>query len=469
MKYKKFILRFAIMLIAVATLVGSFVYIVDPLQFYRKATWYSPIYSWHERYQNPGLARNYEYDTIIIGTSMTENFLPTEVGKTLGGAQVMKLSMEGSTAIEHRMIADVAIRTGQVKRVLWGLDYFSLRQYPSDEEFPYYLYDTNPFNDYKYIFNESNIESAIDNLKNDADEESRKRKLERLNNWDKMVKYGKDRVIPFWEKASISEQGFSTNEDSLESVQNSFNTYIVSLVKAHPEIEFIFYYPPYSVLRQQVWYITNPARYDNQLAMKRYMFEQLSAFPNVSIHEFQTDSSITYNLDQYKDLSHHSGQINQLIIEQIVAGTHLVTKDNLEASIDLMRKQAENVVVNDDNTVFSIIPRVNGELVVFGDIPKTSNSIVSVSLETLSEALDAEMDYDLDNQVATLKKGDRTVVLTLSEGTAEVNGEPETLEAPLQQYKGSLYGPLKSISTMLGADVTIDESDPYLKKYNIDL
>lgn len=123
---RRMILQFFILSVVFAVLVGGLTYVLDPLQYYRKSTWYSPVFTSEQRYQNPGLVRNYSYDTIILGTSMTENFLPSVVGEALGG-QAIKLSMRGSTADEQYKIASLALETGKVKKVLWGLDYFALK------------------------------------------------------------------------------------------------------------------------------------------------------------------------------------------------------------------------------------------------------------------------------------------------------------------------------------------------------
>lgn len=104
-----------------------------PITIYHRPSWYTPLLSEEERYQNPGLAKNYDYDNIIIGTSMTENFLPSQVDASLGGT-TLKLSMEGSTVDEHYKIAKLALETGKVKQVLWGLDYFSLKLATAEDE-----------------------------------------------------------------------------------------------------------------------------------------------------------------------------------------------------------------------------------------------------------------------------------------------------------------------------------------------
>ncbi|ANS76694.1 hypothetical protein AWM70_20665 [Paenibacillus yonginensis] len=468
-KHKLFLVQFLGFILLFALLVGSFVVIVDPLQFYRKATFYTPTYSWQERYQNPGLARNYHYDTIVLGSSMTENFLPSEVGEKLHGS-VLKLSIEGSTAREQNLTAKVAFGTGQVKQVLWGLDYFAFRgNHVSDQgDFPYYLYDNNILNDYKYIFNESNITSAYEALKHSKARAATHPSLEKLNNWDRSVKYGRDPVIKNWEFARYNESAYGDNEDPLESVKQSFNDNVLQLVKEHPETTFYFYYPPYSILRQQVWYTTNPQRYANQLEMKRYMYEQLSSFDNVSIHEFQTDKEITYTLDNYKDMSHHSGAINSLIVDEIAKGTHQVTADNLEQEIHNLKRQAENVVINkDDGTVYSLDLKINGEERSFGFIPPSTGDTLMAPLKKFAELLGTSFDYDQASQTLTLKYGEDTAVLTKGSDEAQVNGQTVKLAAPVDQIAGTMAAPLESIPALFGGKAEVGELSDYMRSVEI--
>lgn len=469
-KYKKFLFQFLGMVVLFAILIGSFSYIVDPLQFYHKASFYTPKLSWQERYQNPGLARNYEYDTIVLGSSMTENFLPSEVGEKLNG-DVLKLSIEGSTIGEQSSTAQVAFRTGQVKQVLWGIDYFAFRNNNTtgNEDFPAYLYDTNPLNDYKYVFNESNIKSALTALSESPGRSNLQlSSLERLYNWDKAVTYGRDLVIKNWGTARNNEVAYGNNEDPLESVKQTFDDNVVSIVAAHPETKFYLYYPPYSILRQQIWYKTNPGRYANQLEMKRYMFEKLQPFSNVSIYDFQADSSITYDLDQYKDLSHHSGAINSLIVDEISKGTHKVTADNLESGIQLLKLQAENVIVNTEaGTVYSINASLNGEPQSFGFLPPATGEVIMAPLKPYAQMLGIAFDYNIDKKLITLAKGDQVAELTVGSDQALLDGQPVQLAAPVENKIGIMAAPLESIPALFGGTVTFGKEQDKLLDVDI--
>jgi len=468
LKNLRFIGTFLAFVLLFGAIVGTFVFAVDPLQFYRKAS-YPPLFSREQRYQNPGLAKNYDYNMIIIGSSMTENFLPTEVGKKLGG-DVLKLSTEGSTAKEQRMMADLAVGTGQVKKILWGLDYFSLRENSVRDEasFPFYLYDDNVLDDYKYIFNISNVRHAFGALFLPKDQKPQYRNLETLNNWSYMSSYGAKKVMAKWKEAWLAEQTSGTSEPSLDLVKERFHENILSLVKTHPEIEFIFYYPPYSVIRQQVWYSLNPQRFANQQEMKVYMYEQLSAFDNVSIHDFQSDSSITYDLTKYKDLSHHSGSINQRIVDEIVAGTHKVTASNLERFNQDLERQVSTLVINENGPIFSLTITVNGQPATFSQVPTTSKDQVRVPLKDFAQGIGAEFDYDTGTKEATLIKGGNKLVFSVGDPIASLNGQAVELKSPAVIVKERLVGPVKQITELLGGHVTETETDgPYFLNYDL--
>lgn len=333
-------------------------YVVDPLQFYRQATWYTPIFSEEQRFQNPSLARNWEYDTIILGTSMTENFVPSHVDEVFGGdTKTLKLSISGSSLYEERLAGEVALRTGQVKRIIWGLDYASFRGgkellHEEYGEFPLYLYDTNLWNDVKYLFNISTLKNSLRVLMRKLTHtEQPAIPLDRLNNWQQKYNYAFNlqSVYNHYEQAKEADiravqQGA---RDSLAAAKESFDHNVLRIVREHPEIEYHFFYPPYSILRFQLWYEYQPGRFQNQMEIKEYIYEQLSEYPNVRIHDFQSEQEITHNLAHYKDISHYSEAINAYMIEQMVTGAYeTAAMEDVKRMNDELLRQVEQYEMN---------------------------------------------------------------------------------------------------------------------------
>jgi hypothetical protein len=460
--YKRTLAAFLAGSLLLTFLISITTYIIDPLQQYRKAAWYKPTFSQEQRYQNPGLAKNYDYDTIILGTSMTENFSPSQVGKALGG-KTLKLSIQGSTAGEQYQIAKLALDTGKVKTVLWGLDYFALKSgVPEDQgPFPFYLYDNKLWNDYKYWFNITTYQllwkSLTKRLTGAAPQD-----LEHLYNWQRGSSFSEFLVVKDYKKAQVEEAYFGLNEDPLSSIKNSFNTYILSLVKAHPEVDFRFYYPPYSILRQVVWQKTNKVRYENQIEMKTWMFDQFHKNPNVKVYDFQTEADWTFNLSLYKDLSHHTEDLNKAIAEAIGRNDakYLLTKQNVESFNTDLRRQVASAIVDRQNHLqrFTVWKgRIgNGDPVEFSLAAAPGDGELLVPVKEALPLLGATLGWDQATKTLTLERNSRKLQMEIGGRQATVDGRSEPLADPAEIFKGSTLIPLHDAADKLGVKVHVE-------------
>lgn len=458
---------FAIGFAGVAVLLS---WAIDPLQHYHKS-WYKPFFSSEERYQNAGLARNYDYDTIILGTSMTENFLPSVVGKAMGG-HVMKLSLRGSLMPEQYETAKLALSTGKVKQVLWGIDYFALRQ-PTDEEgegFPSYLYDDNWLNDYSYWFSITPYEELAKGMTKLAVRRA-EQNLERLDNWNNVVQFGRKLVMNDYRNAQQSEYYFGANEDPLSSVQQTFNTYVLSLVQAHPEVKFTFYYPPYSVLRQAVWQQTNLVRYENQLTMRKWMFEQLQSHPNARLFDFQAESGWTFDLDQYKDLSHHREAINTAIAEAIGRddAAYRVTADNVDARNAMLEEQVNSLVINEKQGTVAAYPiTIAGRQASFSNRTAAGDDDVLVPAKEAAALIGATMNWDAASKTFTMRRSDIRMTMSTGKAVANVNGTKLEAPSPAQLVDNKLNIPLIFVAECLGMHVTKTVKAPAVTAFSIE-
>ena len=461
---------FALFSVIAAAAVFAMTAVIDPLQFYHKVTWYTPRFSTEERYQNPGLAKNWDYDTIIIGTSMTENFLPSVVGKELGG-KVMKLSMEGSTADEHHKMAQVALRTGKVKKILWGLDYFSLKanSYDNSSKFPEYMYDDKLWNDYKYLFNYSVFEQFFASLKARYDG-LKQQNLEYLNNWNRIVTYGKDRVGKAYSKANLEETYFGLNEESLDVVKKSFNDNILALVKDNPDVEFYVYYPPYSVLRQTVWYDTNSARFENQIQMRKWMYEQFSKYPNVKLYDFQAADEWTYDLDLYKDLSHHKQDVNTWIAEAIGRDDpkYRVTDQNVDELNARLEEDARTATLTTANDAVRFQVVVDGKPVSFANrILAEEGDELFVPAKLAAAQLKADIQWDQATKTAVLSSGGTKVKMTAGSKQASTNDKTVEAKYAPELNGGTLLVPLGFVAGQLGWNVSVGQADEQMSQMTI--
>lgn len=326
-------------------------YIIDPLQFYRKA-FYSPIFEKQMRYQLPELAKNYDYNTIVLGSSMAENHVPSYIDKKMG-FKTLKLAMSAGLPKEQNMLAKVAFDTGKVKNVIWCIDYFAIRE-PAGRvredqgPFPYYLYDHNALNDIKYLFN---IDSTIDSAKivgnkllNRAlNRNSIPESLDLLYTWTdpKIFIFNRERVLKNW-NARETYAATIDQRTEMNNITTNLSDNVIMFVREHPEVNFYFYHPPYSILQHIFYYNANKQLFDNELFAKKYLFQQIGGLPNVKIDDFQHEDKITFNLNNYKDIAHHSMKINEFVIDSIAKDEYRVTAGNLEPHLLKLRDQVES-------------------------------------------------------------------------------------------------------------------------------
>jgi hypothetical protein len=110
----------------------------------------------NQRSQNDGLLRQFDFDGIITGTSMTHKFLSTEMD-VLFGTNSIKASFAGGSYREINEMLEKAFRLHpDLKVVIRSLDLDQLtseKDRMRDGVFPSYLYDEKSLNDVKYLLN----------------------------------------------------------------------------------------------------------------------------------------------------------------------------------------------------------------------------------------------------------------------------------------------------------------------------
>lgn len=305
--------------------ISLFNFLIDPLQFYRKAS-YRPVFSTNQRLQNPGLAKNYDYNTIIIGTSLTDNFRSSYINDKWG-CTTLKLPIAGSSLKEQSMLANVVMRSGKVATVLWGLDITSATGSPDEVrqatgQFPYYLYnDSNILNDIKYIFSGTTTRFSVTVLASNL-LHIKTEPLETLNDWKDDCKFDRSEVVKTYEK-SLNKKIQNTGS-RFENYKENFEQNVIQVIEKNSDKKFILFFPPNSMPFYHSLYLRDPYFIEDWIQCKLYLLDKLSNRKNVEIFDFQDDYETSYNLNNYKDMLHYSPNINQHMFDEIAKGGFIV-------------------------------------------------------------------------------------------------------------------------------------------------
>ena len=320
--------------------------LIDPFEVYHKATAFiPPITNGTQNYSNAGVAKNYDYDSVIIGSSMTENFRPSQLDELLGGSFV-KLPINGGSPFNHKQMMDMAFGSHDVKRVLYGLDIDSLTYFYKQPkcEMPDYLYDDNLFNDTAYWFNHSVLLDYIpDCLRTLGQSDPDQR--DTMYMWTDLYEYGRDaalRGVTF--TGETVDQGENSGAPVLcTQYQLNFDHNLAPYFEDHPQTEFLIFFPPYSLARWVEFY--QQGNLEFYLGQKEALVEAFLQYDNVKVYDFTAEIPWITDLDNYIDTSHYGGWINDEMIRRIADGENrITTTSQVRENDDILRQYVAYVV-----------------------------------------------------------------------------------------------------------------------------
>ena len=342
MKRKTWSLLCLAALLAALALLSGVVIAIDPFQIYRRAERYiPPIDNTTQVYANAGIVRHYDYDSAIVGTSVTENFLPSQLDALFGG-RFIKLCTSAGTAYNHALLLDIAFDTHDMKRVIYGLDVYSYIALLDEtgSEVPLYLYDKNPFNDVKYWLNRSVFGSFLPRCLRTWGQQQDDSLRDSMYSWAGQDNYG--RVALYNAQFTQPETVFPADRD-VNLAQENLDTHLLPFITEHPGTEFIFFFPPYSAAEWST--MKSKGTLDSMLTLRGVLYDALSVYENVTVYDFAARGDWALNLDNYKDTLHYGQWINDEIAACIARGKYAVTsRAQLDAATAVLRSWADELL-----------------------------------------------------------------------------------------------------------------------------
>ena len=320
--------------IAVLFLIGALVYHIDPAMHYH----YPYIERYHyelsdQRWQNNGITKHFDYDAVITGSSMTEQFKTSEVDD-LFGVRSIKVPYSGASykEVNDNLKIDLQYHP-DLKLVIRGLDmnrFFddcSAMEYEL-EEYPSYLYNENAFDDVNYLFNRDAIietyKLLAETLQGTAPGIT---SFDEYSIWQDHYTFGINAVCPngICMEGLERRQVHLSNEEKLVIRENIYAN-VISIAEEYPEVKFYYFFPPYSA----VWWSdqVKDGMVCRQIEAEQYIIELLLECDNVRLYSFNNRTDITTDLNHYKDAGHYASWINSLMLGWMYNGEGLLTWEN---------------------------------------------------------------------------------------------------------------------------------------------
>ena len=338
---QKFIRSFFIRtLILLAAVIGAVV-LFDPFYQYHKPLPGLKAVLTDKEYQCVGTLRNFDYNALIVGSSVCENYNNGWFDQGFDCRTIKAIRSYGATA-DLKTLLDIAYEEHTLDYVFYNIDPSSLSA-DADPTFvstgcPMYLYDRNHWNDYPYVLNKDVLMEKLPYMLaysfiGDYDEGD-------SYNWAQWKYFGADLAIGMYaRKPTIAEmQPEDMNEEALaENI-----ALLTELVESLPETTFKFFFSPYSMLWWDNAYRTGER--DAVIYNEKQAVKTLLAYDNVEIYFYQDAREIITNLDNYMDMIHFSKDINYWVYDQIAKGEGRLTIDNYEERLEGMRALSQELV-----------------------------------------------------------------------------------------------------------------------------
>ena len=313
---------------------------VDPFFQYHKPLAWFPYLVDNQVNQNPGLAKHMDYDSILIGSSMTASF-NTDWFEELMGMKTQKLSYNGSYPKDLSNIMQLVFdaKGDQVKAVYMAVDQSTFSADPEETKFPVtdYLYDDNVFNDVPYLLNKDVLLDYI--LRPLADRKDASDWAELYKPWWTDEYYNKANVLMYYEAAEEKQEEEALAADYFkDAVEENLQKNILPYIEAHPETEFYIFYPPYSIL---FWNdVTREKELEAVIGRLEYMTERLLNYENVHVFNFLGKEDIICNLNNYADYMHYHKNVCRYITECFATGENELHPENYGQAFDEIRTLA---------------------------------------------------------------------------------------------------------------------------------
>jgi hypothetical protein len=368
MTYTRKIQFYFLTIVIIVGLLFPAYYVYDPLQVFHK-TWRKKFtVGKNLRQQAAGIIDHYDYyDSVILGTCMMENTSAKEASHYLGGTFV-NLSFPDGTYLERYIVLQSLFRQHKVKTVLYSLDinpYYkqkkAYKSYPLSE-FDF-LYDTNRWNNIKVYLNDHYL-SCLMTLSQSPECIGKETTLDRPNAWHKIAHHqacygGLDHWAACKEHSRATRGAIKKIADTVQHVANQeirslspketellkkktivyLDTYLLSLVKSHPDTRFVLVDPPYSRAEYAIWAQYNQPKFELYKTALTYLARQSDHYPNLEVFSFGSEVFLDH-LKHYKDLLHYHYSINTWMLQAISQKRGLIKTSNVRTYLQNITHKA---------------------------------------------------------------------------------------------------------------------------------
>lgn len=326
---RKFIYAFlgtiSILFLAYTVLIA----IIDPFYvFHMPGRGMKVIKTDKAHYVARGLIRNADYDMLICGSSMCENFHIDDANEIFyeGEERCLKVVQHGSYSNDLRASLEAAARAKKAKVIIMALD-TSIFQKPEEgyrSDMPHYTTEEiSFFNIWPYLLSKDVFRYALDLVLQNV-----RGNVPSQDSWWIVSgdEYSEENLLSAY-KSDILDKGF--RNFNKEKARNNLKNIEKGVEACQRQgIEIKFFIPPYSVAE---W---DCCDYKEELMEYKELWKELLEYSNVSIYAIQFNQDIIMNFDNYRNVNHYSESVCHEILCDISEGRYQLSAFNIDNEVE---------------------------------------------------------------------------------------------------------------------------------------
>ncbi len=287
----------------------------------------------NERYMNDGIVKNFDYNAIITGTSMVQNFKTTECD-LIFGCDSIKVPYSGGFYKEIDQNIKKAVEENKnIQIVIRALDYSFMYKEKDDARYesdfcPDYLYNNNFFDDVKYVLNKDIMINSSVAVLSYTRAGNITTSFDTYSNWNNSCSFGKDTVLDTYERKEKVDAIQHLTDDEKKTIEDNIFQNVETTAEQNPNITFYLFFTPYSIC---YWDTLNQAgQVQYQVETEKLVIEQLLKHKNIKLYSFSNNFDIVCDLNNYRDILHYGEWINSKILVWMKEEKYKLTYENYE-------------------------------------------------------------------------------------------------------------------------------------------
>lgn len=349
---KKFLETFAISAIVILLGIGFIGYIIDPFFQFRVNT--NSRYILNPRLVNGGLAKNYNYNTVLLGSSMVQNYNMSILRENHLDMRPVKLSSGGMNIPEMEYLYSF-VNKDSTKEFIINVDIALFNQFGIGNRYPKYLYDDGILNKLKYLYGYETWMQYIPadigmtlyfKIKKDIPLTYRmKTNIDDIGNNSFDVLYNADNVkAQYLNGISVSPQVMEDMKLRMEETLDSLLTHME--INKHKGVRYTFVFSSYSAL---YWYHARRYNYyDPFMDFVYYFNKSVEKYDNTRIAFFFDREEIT-DLNYYSDITHFGPVLSDTILTNVYNPKYELNSQNIDSRMSAVDDLVNSFIEENKN------------------------------------------------------------------------------------------------------------------------